>query len=254
MDTITVARSMRGSIGMLAMSWLMAPSTMEKAEAAGMAPGTGAYATGRMGVLGDCPVDNVVAAAYFWEPTGFAAHVQAGRAAMAPNQGAAIWNQICQEHGARVLDGFEGAQRLGELCERVVDAAAPHGAPTFVGWRDQDRPESGPAHAFLMAQTMRELRFGRHCVAVQAAGMHPLDAILSGPAGEWNAEFFGWPKPYRDTSELADAREAIEAATDQLHGPDFEVLTDDERAELRNLAKAARGHATEIDKAAAADS
>jgi len=32
----------------------------------------------------------------------------------------------------------------------------------------------------------------------------------------------------------------IEAATDQLYAPDFEVLTDDERAELWVLAKAAR--------------
>ncbi len=41
---------------------------------------------------------------------------------------------------------------------------------------------------------------------------------------------------------LADAREEIEAMTDRLHAPDFEVLDDDERAELRALAKAARGH------------
>jgi hypothetical protein len=91
---------------------------------------------------------------------------------------------------------------------------------------------------------MRELRFGRHAVAVQAAGMGPLEAILSGPAGEWNAEFFGWPKPYPDVSALGDPREEIEAMTDRLHAPDFEVLTDDERAELRALAKAARGHAS----------
>ena len=45
---------------------------------------------------------------------------------------------------------------------------------------------AGPSRTFQLAQTMRELRFGRHCVAVQAAGMGPLEAILSGPAGEWN--------------------------------------------------------------------
>ena len=73
--------------------------------------------------------------------------------------------------------------------------------------------------------------------------MSPLEAILSGPAGEWNADFFGWPKPYPDVSGLADAREAIEAATDALHAPDFDVLTNSERADLRVLAKAARAHA-----------
>jgi hypothetical protein len=236
---------MRGSIGMLAMSWLMDATTQAKAAEAGMPEGTGAYAIGRLGVLGDCPVDNVVAAAFFWEPDTMRAAVHAGRAVMSPGDGAAVYTRICQEWGERVLDGFAGSDRLGDLCERVVDSAAPHGAPTFVGWRDQELPPPGPARTFQLCQTMRELRFGRHTVAVQAAGMHPLEAILSGPAGEWNAEFFGWSKPYPDVSGLAEAREEVEAATDRLHAPDFAVLDDDERQELRDLAKAARAHATE---------
>ncbi len=236
---------MRGSIGMLAMEWLMAPSTTEKAAAAGLpADGQAAYAVGRLGVLGDCPVDNVVAAAHFWEPGLMRRMVEEGRAVTAPADGAAVYARICQEWGEDHLTGFEGTERLGELCQKVVESARPHGAPTFVGWRDQPLPEPGPGRTFQLCQTMRELRFGRHSVAVEASGMGPLEAILSGPAGEWNAEFFGWPKPYPDVSGLAEAREEIEAMTDRLHAPDFEVLTDDERAELRALAKAARAHAT----------
>ena len=244
MDAVTVARSMRGSIGMLAMAWLMADTTIEKATAAGMPPGTGAYAIGRMGVLGDCPPDNVVAAAYFWNPDTMRQAVHDGRAVMSPAEGAAIYARICQEWGEDHLAGFDGAIRLGELCEKVVAHASPLGAPTFVGWRDMPLPEPGPGRTFQLCQTMRELRFGRHAVAVQASGMTPLEAILSGPAGEWNAEFFGWPKPYPEVAELAEERDAIESHTDRLHAPDFETLTDDERAELRELAKAARGHAS----------
>ncbi|MEM7337011.1 MAG: hypothetical protein AAF467_00110 [Actinomycetota bacterium] len=244
MDSLSVARSMRGSIGMLAMEWLMAPSTLEKAEARGMPPGRAAYAVGRLGVLGDCPVDNVVAAAHFWEPGLMRQMVTEGRAGIAPTDGAKIYAGICQEWGEEKLDGFAGTARLGELLEKVVTTASPLGAPTFVGWRDQDLPAAGPARTFQLAQTMRELRFGRHAVAVQASGMGPLDAILSGPAGTWNAEFFGWPEPYPDVSHLADAREGIEAMTDQLHATDLDVLSDDERAELRTLAKEARGHAS----------
>jgi hypothetical protein len=247
MDTVTVARSMRGSIGMLAMDWLVNTSTSEKAVAAGMAEGMAAYAVGRLGVLGDCPVDNVVAAAYFWDPDTMRDMVRQGRAVTDPYEGAAIYARICQEWGEDKLAGFEGTLRLGELCEKVVDAASPLGAPTFVGWRDQAYPEPGPGRTFQLCQTMRELRFGRHAVAVQAAGMGPLEAILSGPAGEWNAEFFGWPKPYPDVSGLDEARNEIEAVTDRLHAVDFEVLTPDERAELRDLAKAARAHASSTD-------
>ncbi len=248
MDSKTVARSMRGSIGMLAMAWLMADSTKAKAAERGMGDGNGAYAIGRLGVLGDCPPDNVVAAAYFWNPDTMRGMVTEGRAAMSPAEGAQIYSEICQAWGEDHLGGMEGVERLGELTERVVDNAAPHGAPTFVGWRAMPRPAAGPGRTFLLCQTMRELRFGRHAVAVQAAGMGPLEAILSGPAGEWNAEFFGWSKPYPDVSGLADAREQIEAATDALHAPDFDVLTDDERAELRDLAKAARAYATERER------
>lgn len=242
METTAVARSMRGSIGMLAMAWLMADTTTQKAAERGMPQTNAAYAVGRLGVLGDCPVDNVVGAAYFWEPNLMRSMVTEGRAVIAPAEGGRIYAQICQEWGEDNLGDFEGIGRLGELCEKVVDSAAPQGAPLFVGWRDQERPEAGAGRSFQMCQTMRELRFSRHAVAVQAAGMGPLESILSGPAGEWNAEFFGWPKPYPDVGDLSEAREAIEAHTDQLHAPDFDVLTPGERGELRELAKAARGH------------
>lgn len=236
---------------MLAMEWLMAPSTTEKAAAAGLPPdGQAAYAVGRLGVLGDCPVDNVVAAAHFWEPSLMRRMVEDGRSVVAPADGAAVFARICQEWGEDRLAGFEGGDRLGELCQRVVDSARPHGAPTFVGWRDQPLPEPGPGRTFQLCQTMRELRFGRHSVAVEASGMGPLEAILSGPAGEWNAEFFGWPRPYPDVSVLAGARDEIEAMTDRLHAADFEALTADERAELRALAKAARAHAAARSEAA----
>lgn len=244
MDSLTVARSMRGSIGMLAMAWLLDESSLRRAAALGLeAEGMGGYAVGRLGVLGDCPVDNVVGAAFFWEPSYLTTMVETGRAAMAPSDGAAVYTQICQEWGAEKLAGLDGVERLGEIMEKVVMAASPNGAPLFVGWRDMPLPTNpGPARTFQLAQVMRELRFSRHCVAIQAAGIGPLEAILSGPAGEWNAKMFGWPAPYPDVSGLGDAREAAESVTDQLHAADLDVLTDDERSDLRALAKAARAH------------
>jgi hypothetical protein len=245
MDSVSAAKSMRGSIGMLAMHWLMAGSTTEKATAAGVPDGIPGYSVGRLGVLGDCPVDNVVAGAFFWNPYYLRAQVEAGRAVMSPKDGAAIYARICQEWGAQHLEGFEGSQRLGELAERVVMAASPIGAPTFVGWRDQALPPEGPARTFQLMQTMRELGFARHCAAVHASGMSPVEAIMSGPTGAWNAKFFGWSEPYPDGEPLRDARNEIEAASNRLHAADFEVLTDDERDEFVALAKAARNYAGE---------
>ena len=120
MESRQVARSMRGSIGMLAMDWLMAPTTTAEAEKRGMAPGGAGYAVGRLGVLGDCPVDNVVGAAFFWEPSLMREMVSDGRAVTSPADGAAIYASICRSWGERCLDRFDGTERLGELCERVV--------------------------------------------------------------------------------------------------------------------------------------
>lgn len=245
MDSISAAKGMRGSVGMLAMHWLLSTSTNEKAEAAGMPAGIAGYAVGRLGVLGDCPVDNVVAAAFFWDPDFMRSQVVAGRAGMSPADGAAIYSHICQQWGAEHLEGFENVERLGELAERIVVAASPIGAPTFVGWRDQPLPAAGPARTFQLIQTLRELGFGRHCSAVHASGMGPVEAIMSGPTGAWNAKFFGWAEPFPDGEPLRDSRKEIEAVSNRLHAADFDVLTDDERDEFVALAKGARNHAME---------
>ena len=228
---------------MLAMHWLLAPSTVEKATAAGMPDGIPGYAVGRLGVLGDCPVDNVVGAAFFWNPDYLAEQVKAGRADMSPAEGAAVYARICQEWGNDHLDGFEGTLRLGELAQRVVDGASPLGAPMFAGWRNQALPEPGPGRTMQLCQTMRELGFSRFSTACLAGQMGPLEAIMSGPTGAWNAKMFGWPEPYPDGEPMADARNEIEGMANQLHSADFEVLTDDERAEFRQLAKDARDYA-----------
>ena len=244
MDAITLARKMRGTIGLLAMHWLMGPDTDARATAAGMPPGIPGYAVGRLGVLGDCPVDNVVGAAFFWEPTFLAEQVRSGRATTNPADGASIYAGICQRWGEDHLAGFDGVVRLGELAERITSTASPLGAPTFVGWRDQELPEPGAGRTMQLCQTLRELGFGRFCIAVQAAGMSPLEAIMSGPTGAWNAEMFGWKPPFPDGEPLADTRDRIEADANRLHSADFEVLTGEERAEFRELARAARNHAT----------
>ena len=243
MDSVSAAKRMRGTVGMLAMYWLGSPAAAEKAAAAGMPEIPGYFAVGRLGVLGDCPVDNVVAAAFFWNPEYLRPHVESARAVMSPSDGVAIARTIVQECGVELLEGFEGVERLGELAERIVHAASPLGAPTFVGWRDQPLPEPGPGRTFQLMQTMRELGFGRHCTAVHASELSPLESIMSGPTGAWNAKLFGWPEPYPDGEPLRDLRKEVEAASNRLHAPDFDVLTDDERDEFVELAAGARAYA-----------
>ncbi len=245
MDSMTTAKLMRGSIDMLGMHWLMCPSTSEKAAAAGMPAGLAAYAIGRLGVLGECPVTDVIDAAYFLDPEYLRTQVEAGRAVMSPDEGAAIYARICREWGDDHLEGYEGNARLSELAERIVANADASDAALFAGWRDQPLPESLPARTMQLVQTMRELGFARHRAAVIASDMGPLDAIMSGPTGAWNARFFGWSEPYPDGEPMRDARKAIEVESNRRHAADFEVLTDDEREEFVTLARGAGAHAGE---------
>ena len=242
MDSLVVARSLRASVGLLAMEWLVHPTTFEKSAARGMPGSMAAYAMGRFGALGDVPVGNVVGAAFFWHPDLVEALWTEGRAMIEPAAGARVWSDICAEWGEDHLGDFEGSPRLEQILEMVVTRASPLGAPLFVGWRDLVNAPPGPGRTFQLAHAMRELRFSRHCVAVQAAGVSPLEAILSG-AAPGSAPMFGWPEPYPDVSHLADGRAEIEAHTDRLHAADLDVLSDEQRAELRELAKAARAHA-----------
>jgi hypothetical protein len=246
MDSQDVAKSMRGSIGMLAMHWLLAPSTTEQAVEAGMPDGIAGYAVGRLGVLGDCPVDNVVAAAFFWDPGFLAKQTVKGRAQFDPKDGAAIYAKICQQWGEDHLKGFDGVERLGELAEWVVNNASPLGAPLFVGWRDQTLPEPGAGRTMQLCQTLRELGFSRFCSAMLGSHLSPLEAIMSGPTGVWNAELFGWEAPFPDGEPHQDLRKELEVHANTLHAPDFEVLSPEEREEFVALCKQARNHATSL--------
>lgn len=246
MDTKEVAKSMRGSIGMLAMHWLLSPSTKEQAVEAGMPDGIAGYAVGRLGVLGDCPVDNVVAAAFFWDPEFLTKQIQKGRSQFHPKEGAAIYAKICQRWGEDHLKGFDGIERLGELSEQVVANASPLGAPLFVGWRDQELPEHGAGRTMQLCQTLRELGFSRFCAAMLGSGLTPLDAIMSGPTGAWNAEMFGWKAPFPDGEPHRTRRQEIEVHANEIHAQDFEVLSTGEREEFVALCKQARNHATDL--------
>jgi hypothetical protein len=192
--------------------------------------------------MGDVDLDAAVAAAFFWNPDTIAANWSADDSAVTPSAAAPLYGQVCVERGRVYLAGFEGAARLAELLERVVDSADDTDADLFAGWRDLERPTDPEGRAYLLTQVARELRFCRHVTVVQAAGANPLALVLT-KGGEANANLFGW-------NDLScgpldpEAHASIEAATDQAAAADLQCLTSDERAELVELASAALAHGT----------
>jgi hypothetical protein len=191
------------------------------------------YHCGRGGVLGNPDPSVVVAAFGFFPPAIQTKAWHKGVAVMEPAAIADAYAIACADFGRKTFVG-EGVDRLADLLTRVMDAVDVAGLPLFAGWRAKlhDAPSDGPARLALALMAAREHRGGVHLTAVVAAGIPPLQAVMSGRNGGANAEFFGWPQPWPDPSLAADAMKAVEEVTDTLVAVPFAVLTDDERAEL----------------------
>ena len=191
------------------------------------------YHCGRGGVLGNPDPSVVVAAFGFFPPALQTKAWRKGVAVMDPAAIASAYADACVEYGRRHF-AVEGADRLADLLTTALDAAAVPGLPLFAGWRAKlhEGPSDGPGRLALALMAAREHRGGLHLLAVVAAGIPPLQAVMSGRNGAANAEFFGWPQPWPDPALAAEAMKQVEQVTDVLVAPAFEALTDHERAEL----------------------
>jgi hypothetical protein len=64
-------------------------------------------------------------------------------------------------------------------------------------------------------QILREWRGGLHLVATTAAGLSPLEAILTNE-GPGQAKFFGWSEPFPDFEAIKAKHDEAEEMTDRL--------------------------------------
>ena len=191
------------------------------------------YHVGRGGVLGNPDPSVVVAAFGFFPPALQTKAWNKGAAVLDPAKASTLYAEACAEYGRRTF-AVEGADGLADLLTKALDSADAAGLPLFAGWRAllQQGPTDGPARLALALMTAREHRGGLHLLAVVAAGIPPLQAVMSGRNGAANAEFFGWPQPWPDPELAREAMVAVEQVTDSLVSTACAVLTDDERAEL----------------------
>jgi hypothetical protein len=235
-DARAVAAAAKDPVGRLGGAFMIS----REAKAFGLwtgFEGWAPYFRGRCGVLGDVDADVITSAAGFFAADVVREVWEAG-AGLPAAEAAERYASVCQEFGRRKLAGFAGAGRLAELLEMAVGNADVVGAPLFAGWRAMPLPADGLGRVSQLAHVLRELRNGLHLTAVLATGLSPLEAVLAGtsaliPSGEANAEYFGWQRPYPEvTPELAERRARAEELTDTLVAPAFEILDEDEAAEL----------------------
>lgn len=220
---------MGGPVHELGGGFMISREAVTGAKDAGVDPWA-YYTIGRCGVLGDPPAQVVTAALAFFPHEVAADSWRRGRAVLTPEQGVASYLDACRSWGRRMLSTVDGLDQLADLLERVVGAADRAGLPLFAGWAALPLPDDPPARVAQLLQVLREHRGGLHTIAVLAAGLTPLEAVLSSAEGARNAEFFSWPEPYPDVTHLAARRSEVEAATNRLAAAAWSVLSETERA------------------------
>ncbi|MGB8652185.1 MAG: hypothetical protein WCD35_16155 [Mycobacteriales bacterium] len=224
-------RAVAGPVGKLGGQWMFDAAVHARGTELGFDTWSW-YHCGRGGVLGSPDASVVVAAFGFFPPALQTKAWHKGVAVMAPAQAADEYAQACADWGRRRFGA--GADRLADLLTTALCTAEVAGLPLFAGWRVKllEGPTDGPARLALALQAAREHRGGSHLVAVAAAGIPPLQAVMSGRYGATNAEFFGWPQPWPDPELAREAMLAVEDVTDAMVAPAYAVLSPDERAEL----------------------
>jgi hypothetical protein len=228
-------RAVSRTIYSVGATWMLDDSVGRYGKRHGYGEGPQFYFAGRGGVLGDVDAGVVTAAMGFWEPGLVKAMWDEGVAVAGGRAGARAYAQVCADWGDKHLAGFEGCERLVELAEHLVAAADVAGLPLFAGWRSAPRPAPGPGRLIYLIHLLRELRGGMHLVAVTAAGLSPLEAMLTSD-GEGQARFFGWGGDHPDVSRLIGRREQAEDGTDQQAAAVCErAFSPSERAEFADL-------------------
>lgn len=232
MTPIECVKGVAGPIGKLGGAWMFDAQVNARGQELGL--GTWSwYHCGRGGVLGQPDASVVVAAFGFFPPALQTKAWNKGIAVMPAPEIAQHYAEACAEWGRRTFtDGDPG--RLADLLTKALDSADVMGLPLFAGWRAKlhEGPTDGPGRLAMALQAGREHRGSCHLVAVTAAGVGPLQAVMSGRYGASNATFFGWPEPWPEPAEAKDAMAEAEHVTDRLVLPAYQALSEDERAEL----------------------
>jgi hypothetical protein len=173
------------------------------------------YFAGRGGMLGDVGADVVTSVFGWFEPNAVKAMYTEGVGVATASEAAARMAEAHSKWGRKHYADVEGLDGIVAVTEELVGGLEGSAIPVFVGWRDAERCDSTAGRAAQLMQILREWRGGLHLVSTTAAGLSPLEAILTNE-GEGQAKFFGWPEPFPDITAIKAKHDEAEAMTDRL--------------------------------------
>jgi hypothetical protein len=233
-QTVQAADRLLHDIGTV---WMIHDDTRARAEEYGYGKHLPFYFAGRGGVLGDVDAGVVIAAMGWWEPGLVRLMWGRGLAVAGAREGARRYATACAAWAEDHLAGFQPADRLASLAERVVGSAEESGLPLFAGWRAEPRVDGGVGRMLQLVHVLREWRGAVHLVATTAVGLAPLEAILANE-GPQQARFLGWRDELPNCDHLKDRHVQAQEITDELLAAGYErALTPAERAEFAELVR-----------------
>ncbi|MFF0861094.1 MarR family winged helix-turn-helix transcriptional regulator [Nonomuraea sp. NPDC003560] len=227
------------------------------------------YFAGRAAPLGLAPAEVVHAVFYNFADGEVARHIPWVWGKITPQEAIAVREQgstaaLRQMIGE--LAGSPGLARAADLATRAALSAPAEGRPLYAGLRALDVPEEPVARLWHAATLLREHRGDGHNAALVAHGIggteaHVLMAVSLGMRAEEFGRIHHLPKArltavvdgLRDrglvdaaggfTDAGRETKQRIEALTDELAAPAYDVLSPDEldelAAELEPIAAAA---------------
>jgi hypothetical protein len=173
------------------------------------------YFAGRGGMLGEVNHTVVTSAMGWFEPGAVKAMYTEGAAISGASDAAARMAEAHSEWGRKHFADVDGLDKIVTVTEELVAGLEGSGIPLFVGWRNATPSESAAGRAAQLMQILREWRGGLHLVSTTAAGLSPLEAILTNE-GRGQAKFFGWPEPFPDVEGVRAKHDVAEDMTDRL--------------------------------------
>lgn len=233
MDTLELSHVTADPIQIVGLSFYFDPGTNERAKEYGLHR-LQFYGLGRGGVLGDVDRNTVDRAFTFFDPGVYDFLWDNARQKADPVETASAHVQAAYEFADRTFGAvpIDLLARYAAAAHKVIGALDVGQHLLVDGYRQYPVPENPVRAAYLGAILMRELRGGVHIVAVQSAGLSPLEACYLQDPGVF--KMHGYKD--EDVPAVTDVHRKLKAKAEELTNAMmaecFSVLSDQERQDL----------------------
>ena len=230
------AQALGGPVNDLGGRFMLDPATFAAAPEVGMEPSHDYYLVGRFGPMGKISAEEVADLMYFIPLQEMDKIWNTNIDKVDVGQVAERFLQCCFDWGKSNLAEIDAGhlQAVIDLGQKVTDAIPQGEVPLVAAIGQMSNPDDTASKAAVVLHQLREARCSRHINALKEMGMDPLTAVLAGEGGQDNARMFMWPEPFPEISEEQKTkRQELEDKTDELASKDFQVLSANERGQLK---------------------